>query len=219
MKKIFLRKYRNQLYELLENDFNVMVIPTFSIFEGESQVVLKNPYLGNDYLCMKDEVSFDSFDTALYLKLLKENKCVAVVIKKVGTLLFTNHLNSDLFLVLQRKYRNLTNFVFKGNKTGGYFKILKNGRISRKIASYLIMEGIRNNPETRGLPCEYEIENHQIWKIDMKAKWMKDMLVGFTSKEVLDLFDYYVGMSKIRNENILDVMVFSIVAQDHGKGE
>lgn len=42
------------------------------------------------------------------------------------------------------------NYVFEGNDTGGYFKILKDGKIDRKIASYLIMDGIKNYPETRG---------------------------------------------------------------------
>ena len=59
------------------------------------------------------------------------------------------------------------NYVFEGNDTGGYFKILK-------------------------------------------AKYIADMLKGFYKEEILDLFDYYVGLSNMKNENIQNIFIYSL---------
>ena len=102
----------------------------------------------------------------------------------------------------------MTSYVFCGNTDGGYFKILQNGKIQRKIASFLCMDGIRNYPDTRGKPCRYEIETGHIYKADLKARHMKDCIKGFTCKEVLDLFDYYVGLDRFTTGNIQRVLAY-----------
>lgn len=214
IKKIFSKKqqnYINELKELFANDFNVMVIPTYQIFNNTKSVQLRYPYdSAQEYYCIREDYIFQDFDTAYYLRCIKESKCIIIEIKNLGSLIFTNHLRSDLFYILQRDYRTYVNYVFEGNDTGGYFKILKGGKIDRKIASYLIMDGIKNYPETRGKPCEYEIKKGNIWKVDMNAKYIADMLKGFYKEEVLDLFDYYVGLSNMKNENIQNVFIYSL---------
>lgn len=44
----------------------------------------------------------------------------------------------------------------------------------------------------------------------MNAKYITDMLKGFYKEEVLDLFDYYVGLSNMKNENIQNVFIYSL---------
>ena len=140
----------------------------------------------------------------------REGGCVLVEVAGLGSFFFTDHRRSDLFRGLQRSFKNVRSFVFCGNETGGYFKILENGRIRRKIASHLVMEGIGNNPETRGEPCEYERETGHIYRIDSKAQWMKDMLPDFGKREVWALFDYYVGWERFRTEKIQAIRLYRL---------
>ncbi len=208
---MFKKKYKNELIELFDNNFNVMFIPTYPIFNNEDKIKLKYPYYNaNKYTCIKEDYVFHHFDTQYYTKGMKEGKCVIVEINDLGSLIFTNHVNSDLFLILQRDYRDYTNFVFEGNRTDGYFKILEDGKIRRKIASHLKMEGIHNNPETRGKPCEYEITHQKIWKVDHKAKYMDDMIKGFNKKEIMKLFDYYVGLEYLDNSKINTIKIYRL---------
>ena len=85
---------------------------------------------------------------------------------------------------------------------------MKDGVILRKIASYGKVDGVCSYPETRGMPCEYEMEN-KIYKIDMKARMLKDML-KFDIHDVSDLFDYYVGWVNIKNESILNIRIYEL---------
>ena len=198
----------NQLRELLENDFNVMFLPLFQLWEGED-FPLKVPY-GDDYCVRQESYVYQGFDTRAYRRWMREGGCVLVEVAGLGSFFFTDHRRSDLFRGLQRSFKNVRSFVFCGNETGGYFKILENGRIRRKIASHLVMEGIGNNPETRGEPCEYETETGHVYRIDSKAQWMKDMLPDFGKREVWALFDYYVGWEKFRTEDIQAVRLYRL---------
>ena len=72
------------------------------------------------------------------------------------------------------------------------------------------MEGIRNNPETRGKPCQYEIETGRIFKVDSKARHLRDCIKNFTKNEVLALLEYYVDMEKFKTENVERVLIYSL---------
>lgn len=198
----------NTIWELLENDFNVMYLPLFHLWE-EEDFTLKVPY-GDDYRCRREPYDYRSFDTREYRWRMQEGYCVLFEVKALGSFFLTNHRHSDVFRGLQCSFKNVRSFVFCGNETGGYFKILENGRIRRKIASYLVMEGIGNNPETRGDPCEYEIETGCVYHIDSKAKRMKDMLPDFGREQIWALFDYYIGWKRFRTEDIQAVRLYRL---------
>ena len=199
----------NTLRELMENDFNVMFLPLFHLWEGEEDFTLKIPY-GDDCRSRREPCGCRGVDTRAYRQRMREGCCVLLGVAELGSFLFTDHRHSDLFRGVQRAFKNVRSFVFCGNETGGYFKILENGRIRRKIASHLVMEGIGNNPETRGEPCEYECETGHVYRIDSKAEWMKDMLPDFGKREVWALFDYYVGWERFRTEDIQAVRIYRL---------
>ena len=94
-----------------------------------------------------------------------------------------------------------------------YFKILRDGKIRRKIASFLCMEGIRNCPETRG-KREYESASGHVYKADMQARHMKDMLPDFTGREVRALMDYYIDMSRFTDENIRRILIYALSVEE-----
>lgn len=211
-KETIKKEYINEIQELIENNFNVMFIPVFDIFENQEQFQLKYPYTPDyRYTCKNCHYQYDSFQTKYYFDCMEEKQCVIIEIKDLGSFVFTNHLRDALFLVLQRYFKDVTSYVFKGNETGAYFKILKNGKIVRKIASYLVMEGIVNYPETRGIPCEYEIAKGKTWKIDPKAQLLKEMLKDFNKEDVLNLFDYYIGLDNFKTENIERILIYQLI--------
>ena len=72
------------------------------------------------------------------------------------------------------------------------------------------MDKIKNYPETRGLPCEYELANNIQYKVDTKAKYLKDMLPDFKKENVLDIFYYYVGKDCFDNNKIQKITIYSI---------
>lgn len=201
----------NQITELLEHEFFVMFIPAFSIFQDSECYKLSYHYpnLYADKSCYRLESS-DSIDTQYYQECLRENKLVVFEVRNLGSLIFTNFQTSNVFQILQKHYKEYTNYVFQATDDYGYFKILKNGVISRKIASHGEINGIISAAEVRGKPCEYEIENNRIYKIDMQAQWAKDMLKDFKKKEVFALFDYYVGFEKIDKNEIHNITVYEI---------
>lgn len=204
--------FQNQIIDLMKDNFNVMYIPLFHIFDDKDTYYLKYPYSSfvQNKSLYKENVIYNNFDTDLYLENINNGKIVAVEIQDKGSLVFTNHLVSDIFLVLQRHYSKVKSYVFMGNDTGGYFKILENGKILRKISSYLVMDKIKNYPETRGLPCEYELANNIQYKVDTKAKYLKDMLPDFKKENVLDIFYYYVGKDCFDNNKIQKITIYSI---------
>lgn len=204
--------FENQIIELMQDNFNVMYLPLFQLFDNNDTYYLKYQYpnYAQNKTLYKENIKYIHFDTCLYLEFINNGKVVVAEIQDKGTLVFTNHSVSDIFSILQHHYPDVRSFVFEANNTGGYFKILENGRITRKIASNLIMDNITNTPETRGKPCEYEIQNNIQYKIDMKAKYARDMLPNFNKKEVLDLFDYYVGKDCLDNNKIKNVTVYDI---------
>ena len=194
------------LRQLMQREFNVMFLPLFQLWEGEEPFTLKVPY-GGGYLCRWEPYPRRGLDARYCRERMRAGCCVLVEVEGLGSFLFTDHRHSDIFQGVQRSFREVRSFVFCGNGTGGYFKILENGRIRRKIASYLVMDGIGNNPETRGAPCEYERETGHIYRTDPKAERLKDVLPGFGLRELWQLFDYYVGREKFRVENVRAVRV------------
>lgn len=81
---------------------------------------------------------------------MKNSRCVILELDNLGSFVFTGHRHSALFQNLQRKFPGVTSYVFASDGPGGYFKILKDGRIQRKVASYMYFEGIGSYAETRG---------------------------------------------------------------------
>lgn len=206
------REFQNLIMELMQDRFNVMYIPLFRLFDDKDTYFLKYPYSNyvQNKTLYKENAIYNNFDPDLYLKYIIDEKVVVIEVQDKGTLIFTNHLASDIFSILQRHYSNVKSYVFMGNDMGGYFKILENGKILRKISSYLVIDNIKNYPETRGLPCEYELANNKQYKVDTKAKYMKDMLPDFKRKEVLDIFYYYVGKDSLDNNKIQKITIYSI---------
>ena len=200
---------KDPLQKLMENDFNVMFLPLFGLWEGEGSFLLKIPF-GGAYLCRREADARQGFDLRRCRVQVKAGGCALIEVAGLGSFFFTNHRRSDLFQGLQRAFPQVRSFVFCGNETGGYFKILEQGHIRRKIASHLVMEGIGNNPETRGEPCEYERETGHIYRIDGKAQQMKDMLPDFGKAQVWALFDYYVGWENFRAEAVQSVRFYHL---------
>lgn len=131
-----MKKFSNDLMDMLRDNFNLMFIPISDIWGGKESFRLKYPFDGaQKYNCSKDNYSYESFDSEYYIDCTKHSKAVIVEIKNLGSFIFTDHSHSDLFLILQRDFPNVISYVFCGNDTGGYFKILENGKIQRKIAS------------------------------------------------------------------------------------
>lgn len=207
-------EYLNTILELLTLNLKVMFIPTYSIFSDGYKLKYSYMNIYKNFYVYQDNYVFNQFDTCFYVSVLESGKCVVVELEKGGSLIFVGDETDDLFQILQKHYSNNTSYVFKGNETGGYFKILKDGKIQRKIASFLKINGVVNYPETRGKPCEYEIERNKIYKMDMNATYAKDIIKDFYQKEVLDLFDYYVGISNLQ---IKDISIYSIVENKRGK--
>lgn len=210
--------YHDLLSELFERNFFVMFLPVAPLFNGADSYKLTYPYgnLFRNQICCRDAYLYSGFDTAYYLRCLTEGKFIVVTLKELGTLVFTNHRVSFLFDILQRHYRQCTSFVFCATDNAGYFKKLQNGRISRKIASHLVAEEMSNAPETRGQPCEYELETGKIFKIDYSATYLDDLLKNFGKSEIMELLNYYVGLSNLTNERITDVVVYSVPENPNG---
>lgn len=205
-------EYENKLSELIVNEFSLMFIPVFNIFDKAKYHKVKYPYYSAaHYHCYEKPYEKEDFDTAYIKKCVKDSHCAIIEIEEAGSLVFANHHRDDLYHVLQRYYRDRICYVFKGNDTGGYFKKLKDGKISRKIASHLVMEGIGNNPETRGIPCEFEIERGKVFKVDPKAVYMRDAMPDFGKEEVRQLFDYYVGFDNITNDKIKSIYMYKLI--------
>ena len=45
---------------------------------------------------------------------------------------------------------------------------------------------------------------------------MDDMLKNFGKKEILNLLDYYVGLSNIKNENIVSIAIYNVNENPNG---
>ncbi len=100
IKKIFSKKqqnYINELKELFANDFNVMVIPTYQIFNNAKSVQLRYPYDSTqEYYCIREDYIFQDFDTAYYLRCIKESKCIIIEIRNLGSLKFILYIAERL---------------------------------------------------------------------------------------------------------------------------
>ena len=167
-------------------------------------------YSNQTYFCTLRETYTDPLAPYRCKKQLKAGRCMILEVNGLGSFVFTNHHRSDLFLNLQRKFPVVTSYVFASDGPGGYFKILKDGRIQRKIASYMWSEGMGSYAETRGAPCAYELETGHVFKVDPKARHLREMMPDFTKREVLDLFDYYVGLNRFQSANLRRVLVYDL---------
>lgn len=193
---------------LFSGHFCVMFLPLIPLL-GE-EIRLPGYYEDQTYFCTLRETYTDPLAPYRCRKQLKAGRCVILELENLGSFVFTNHHRSNLFQNLQRKFSDCTSYVFISDGPGGYFKILKDGRIQRKIASYMCFEGMGSYAETRGTPCSYELESGHIFKVDPKARHLREMMPDFTKREVLDLFDYYVGLDRFKSKNLLHTLVYDL---------
>ena len=202
------RRTASDLPGLFSGNFCVMFLPLAPLL-GE-KTCLPGFYADQTYCCTLRESHTDSLAPYRGKKHLKAGRCVILELEDLGSFVFTNHRHSALFQNLQRKFPGVTSYVFSSDGSGGYFKILKDGRIQRKIASYMFFEGMGSYAETRGAPCTYELETGHIFKVDPKARHLREMMPDFTKREVLDLFDYYVGLDRFKSANLRRVLVYDL---------
>lgn len=201
---------QEELSDFLQGDFCLMFIPRFDLFPGA--LTLTSPFRSSYVLTPQEELpQYRERDCRTRLK---RGDCVVLEVEGLGSFVRTNHHRSGLFQALQRNFPDVVSYVFCASDTGGYFKILQDGRIVRKIASNMWMEGMGNNPEVRGQPCAYELETSHIYKIDWKAQHMADMLPDFGRREVLALFDYYVGLSKFKTESLRRILICTLTEKE-----
>lgn len=204
------RRTSSDLPGLFSGDFHVMLLPMLPLFPAEKQICVPGYYSDQTYYCTLWKEYADPLAPYRCKKQLKAGRCMILEVNGLGSFVFTNHRRSNLFLNLQRKFPGVTSYVFASDGPGGYFKILKDGRIQRKIASYMWSDGMGSYAETRGVPCTYELETGHIFKVDPKAQHLREMMPDFTKREVLDLFDYYVGLDRFKSANLRRVLVYDL---------
>lgn len=202
------RRTASDLPGLFGGNFCVMFLPLAPLLGDEA--TLPGYYSDQTYFCRLRETHTDPLAPYRYKKHLKNSRCVILELDGLGSFVFTNHHDSALFQNLQRKFPSVISYVFASDGSGGYFKILKDGRIQRKIAIYMYFEGMGSYAETRGAPCTYELETGHIFKVDPKARHLREMMPDFTKREVLDLFDYYVGLERFKCEALRRTLVYDL---------
>lgn len=202
------RRTASDLPGLFSGHFCVMFLPLAPLLGDEA--TLPGYYSDQTYFCRLRETYTDPLAPYRCKKQLKAGRCVILELDGLGSFVFTNHYHSALFQNLQRRFPGVTSYVFCSDGPGGYFKILKDGRIQRKVASYMFFEGMGSYAETRGVPCTYELGTGHIFKIDPKAQHLREMMPDFTKREVLDLFDYYVGLDRFKSANLRRVLVYDL---------
>ena len=192
------RRTASDLPGLFSGHFCVMFLPLAPLLGDEA--TLPGYYSDQTYFCRLRETYTDPLAPYRCKKQLKAGLCVILELDGLGSFVFTNHYHSALFQNLQRRFPGVTSYVFCSDGPGGYFKILKDGRIQR-MGSYA---------ETRGAPCAYELETGHIFKVDPKARHLREMMPDFTKREVLDLFDYYVGLDRFQSEALRRTLVYDL---------
>ena len=202
------RRTASDLPGLFSGHFCVMFLPLAPLLGDEA--TLPGYYSDQTYFCRLRETYTDPLAPYRCKKQLKAGRCVILELDGLGSFVFTNHYHSALFQNLQRRFPGVTSYVFCSDGPGGYFKILKDGCIQRKVASYMFFEGMGSYAETRGAPCAYELETGHIFKVDPKARHLREMMPDFTKREVLDLFDYYVGLDRFQSEALRRTLVYDL---------
>ena len=71
------------------------------------------------------------------------------------------------FNLLQKKYKDQQSYYFMANESVACFKILQDGKITRKVSSYGF---IRDNTisweeQTIGKPSQFELERNKVYKL------------------------------------------------------
>ena len=190
-------KQGNLVERLLQGQFFLMVLPVRGI------------ELEEKYQCR----SVEREKIPSFWKSWRDDQGLMLEVEGVGTCLFST-LVDELPAKLQSRFRSYRCYVFGANDTYGYFKILEQGRIVRKIASdgQIRFQGrsISSYPQVLGEPCAYEREQGACWEMDHRAKWRKDQVVGFGRREVLDLLDYYVGLRNLTDGRIVSARVYQV---------
>lgn len=179
------------LKKIFSDEFLVMIIP--------AEIKLPKNYELIDMTVSGDNI----------IDIIENEYIVTMRIKNVGTFIFSSRYDDLLFEKLQKKYRAYTNYVFGANETYGYFKILIDGKIARKIASYGVLKGnIRSYEQLRGKPCDYEIKKDCIYKFINE----NDRLERFTKEEVFKLFDYYIGFSCLESNSVEQIQIYNYLS-------
>ena len=189
----------NVIVQMLQKQFFLMFVPRHDVIHTK----IYSQKLNIEY----------TEDVEVYTNAIRQNKIV-VFENALGSFVFANIRTFDIFQILQKKHKDVCSYVFCADSDFGYFKILEQGRITRKVASFGHIDGISSYPETRGAPCQFEIEKKRIFKIDGKAIYLVDMLKTFTQKEVTELLDYYIGLSAISEAGVEQVNVYILKDYD-----
>ena len=185
----------NIIIQMFQKKFFLMFIPKRDVFSAkmyDKRIIIGRP---------------ESLD--YYTGTVRKNKIV-VFENALGSFVFSNSHTFDVFQKLQRKHKDCVSYVFCADGDFGYFKILEQGKISRKITSLGYVDGITITPETRGVPCQFEAEKNRVFKIDGKTVFMADMLKDFGQREVEELLDYYIGFNSIADSEIEIVNVYTL---------
>lgn len=184
-----------------------------NLFKDEYQCMFLNETnisLGKKYKELK--IPTENFSDDKFLEYIKYRYVTVCFEKKgVGTLVFSNHIADNPFDILQKKYKEFPAYYFWASDTLGNFKILKDGKIQRKIASkgYVRDGFIGSEEQVIGKPCEYEIQNGKVYKMKYDEYTIK-----ISKDEMAKMFDYYVPLN--RNEDIVFDSIKLYYNIDHG---
>ena len=109
---------------------------------------------------------------------------------------------------LQKKYKDKTTYFFMANDNMACFKILDNGKITRKVGSYgKIANGrISCEEQTLGKPCDYELQTGKIYKMKYESR-----SIDLTKEDVFNIIDFYIGFSNLEDEKIVSKNLYICV--------
>lgn len=121
------------------------------------------------------------------------------------TLVFSSAYLSDVFEFMQKKYKDKPSYYFMANNTMACFKILENGKITRKVSSYgHIRDGrISCEEQTIGKPCLFETENSKDYK--MKYDYRS---IDLSKKDIFEMVDFYVGFDSLEDSKIISKKLY-----------
>ena len=115
----------NLISKLMKNEFCLMVI--------NKQKLFTTPTIETWEAYLKETKKNKLIPLKRYIK---KGYIVVLEVDNQRCFIFTNLPKSYIFKNFQKIFKNTINYVFCGNNTGGYFKILENGLVKRKIASF-----------------------------------------------------------------------------------
>lgn len=116
------------------------------------------------------------------------------------SVVFSQIMFDKPFNLLQKKYKDQPSYYFMANESVACFKILQDGKITRKVSSY---GWIRDNTtsceeQTLGKPSQFEIAHNKIYKLQYHRR-----NIDLSKKDILDMIEYYIGLDNLNNSKIV----------------